>query len=408
MNCRNCDANLVHQLIDLGTSPPSNAYLTTRDLHAPEKWFPLRVLTCTSCWLVQTEDFADRTDLFSADYAYFSSVSSTWVSHCKSYAEHMIERFSLGSGSLVMEVATNDGCLLGQFRERGIPCLGVEPTSSTATVAKSRGIEIVEEFFGLELATRLAAEGRVASLIAANNVLAHVPDIGDFVRGFAALLAPRGVATFEFPHLEKLVAQCQFDTIYHEHFSYLSLSAVENVFGRCGLEIFDVAELPTHGGSLRVYAQRNDTSFHARSPRVDALLERERVAGVLTPSYYTGFGERAFAIKCRLLEFLLDARSRGRTVAAYGAAAKGNTLLNYSGVRSDLVSFVVDRAEAKQGKYLPGSRIPIVDEAHLKSTRPDYIILLPWNLRGELMQQLSYARQWGAQFLVAVPTLEML
>jgi SAM-dependent methyltransferase len=408
MKCRNCEFDLVHPFIDLGTSPPSNAYLTANDLHGPEKWFPLRVLACTNCWLVQTEDFTDRKELFAADYAYFSSVSSTWVRHCQSYVQRMIERFSLGPATLVVEVATNDGCLLRQFRERGVACLGIEPTKSTATAARSIGIEIVDEFFGVELAKRLALKGRSAALIAANNVLAHVPDIRDFVCGFPILLAPDGVATFEFPHLEKLVAQCQFDTIYHEHFSYLSLSAVMNTFEHCGLTVFDVEELPTHGGSLRVYAQRTDAGSRAVSGSVAELVGRERANGVQSSSYYTGFGERALAIKFALLEFLLNARREGRTVAAYGAAAKGNTLLNYCGVRSDLVSFVVDRNQAKQGKFLPGSRIPIVNEDHLLLARPDYILLLPWNLREELMEQLSYTRKWGAKFAIAVPSMELL
>ena len=405
MKCRHCGTELTLPFLDLGSAPPSNSYLTSAALHAPEKWYPLRVMVCTDCWLVQTEDFADCEDLFSADYAYFSSFSGSWLRHARGYVETMAERFALGAGAHVVEVAANDGYLLQYVRERGIPCLGVEPTASTAAAARAKGIEVVESFFGRRLATELLAAGKAADLMAANNVLAHVPDINDFVGGFAILLKENGVATFEFPHLLRLVDGVQFDTVYHEHFSYLSLSAVARVFERNGLRVCDVDELPTHGGSLRVFAQRADTGALAVAASVGAMLARERTAGMATAPYYQDFQPRAEKIKDELLQFLIDAKRSGKTVAAYGAAAKGNTLLNFAGVRPDLISFVVDRNPAKQGKYMPGSRIPIVAESALKESHPDNVLILPWNLAPELYDQLSYVRQWGGRLVSAVPSL---
>ena len=407
MKCRHCAVPLELTLVDLGSAPPSNAYLTAQTLHAPETWFPLRVLVCEQCWLAQTEDFARADDLFDAEYAYFSGFSSSWLAHCERYVSDMAARFGLGAGSHVVEVAANDGYLLQYVKARGIPCTGIEPTASTAAAARARGIPIVEDFFGVRLAKELAAQGRQADLMAANNVLAHVPDINDFAAGFAHLLKPQGVATFEFPHLMRLVAENQFDTIYHEHFSYLSLGTVSRIFAAAGLAVFDVEELPTHGGSLRVYAQRADGGRQPRSGRVDALLRREAQAGMLETDFYADFQARTDKVKNDFLAFLLEMKREGKRVAAYGAAAKGNTLLNYAGVRPDLIPFVVDRNPAKQGKYLPGSRIPIVGEERLKEARPDCIVLLPWNLREEVMAQLAYARAWGARFVTAVPVLEM-
>ena len=407
MKCRHCHAPLSLQFIDLGTAPPSNAYVTQAQLVAPEKWFPLRVFTCTSCWLVQTEDYAHHAELFARDYAYFSSFSQSWLAHAEAYVGAMTKRFGLTPSSRVVEVASNDGYLLQYVKARGIPCLGIEPTAGTAQAARAKGIEVREAFFGVALADQLVAEGHAADLTAANNVLAHVPDINDFVAGFARLLKPRGVATFEFPHLMQLVAQAQFDTVYHEHFSYLSLSAVQRVFAHNGLSIFDVEEIPTHGGSLRVFAQRADTQAHAPTDAVAALLAREKAAGVGTAAYYGGLQSRAERIKDDLIAFLIEVKRAGKKVAAYGAAAKGNTLLNFAGVRADLLPWVVDRNPAKQGKYLPGSRIPIVAEAQLLAERPDYILLLPWNLGDEIRAQLSYAREWGAKFVVSVPRLEI-
>ncbi|WP_457330901.1 methyltransferase domain-containing protein [Rhizobacter sp. P5_C2] len=407
MKCRHCQAAVTLQFIDLETSPPSNSYVTAAALRGPEKWYPLRVYTCTNCWLVQTEDYAHFSEMFSSDYAYFSSFSTSWLKHADEYVAAMAQRFELGAQSHVIEVASNDGYLLQYVKQRGIPCLGVEPTASTAAAAREKGIEVLEEFFGVALADRLVAQGRSADLTAANNVLAHVPDINDFVAGFARVLKADGVSTFEFPHLMRLVEQCQFDTIYHEHFSYLSLTAVDTIFARNGLQVFDVQELPTHGGSLRVFAQRADTGRRERTAALSALLERESGAGVASAAYYAGFQERANTIKDDLMSFLIQAKRDGKRVAAYGAAAKGNTLLNYAGVRSNLLPWVVDRNPAKQSKHLPGSRIAIVDEDRLKQERPNYVLVLPWNLRGEVMEQLAYIREWGGRFVTAVPKLHV-
>lgn len=408
MKCRHCQATLSLRFIDLGTAPPSNAYLDAAQLAAPERWYPLRVLVCTRCWLVQTEDYTHRSELFSADYAYFSSYSSSWLAHSSAYVDRMTERLRLGPASRVVEVACNDGYLLQYVQARGIPCLGIEPTANTAQAARSKGLDVREAFFGMALATALAGEGHRADLMVANNVLAHVPDINDFVAGFATLLKPQGVATFEFPHLMRLVEECQFDTIYHEHFSYLSLTAAHRVFEANGLEIFDVETLPTHGGSLRVYAQRIDGGMRPRSSALRALLDDEQAAGISTPTYYEGLQARAEAIKNALLRFLIDSRDAGRKVMAYGAAAKGNTLLNYSGVRPDLLPLVADLNPAKQNKYLPGSRIPIHPVEAMLSAKPDYVLILPWNLRGEIRQQLSSIGDWGGRFVTAVPSLRIL
>lgn len=407
MKCRHCHAELNVPFIDLGTAPPSNAYLNEADLHRPEKYFPLRVLVCTDCWLVQTEDFADAADLFSADYAYFSSFSTTWLRHAEHYVAAMIRRFNLGPGSLVAEIAANDGYLLQYVKLHDIPCFGVEPTHSTAEAARAKGIHIVEDFFGAKLANRLAEQGRQTDLVAANNVLAHVPDINDFVSGFASLLKPTGVATFEFPHLLNLVNKSQFDTIYHEHFSYLSLTAVTSIFERNGLMVFDVEELSTHGGSLRVFAQRRDSHPYSATKSVGAMLETEHTAGITTPYYYRKVQANAELIKNDFLDFLIQAKREDKKVIAYGAAAKGNTLLNFAGVRPDLLRFVVDRNPAKQGKYMPGSRIPIVAEHRIKDECPDYVVILPWNLRTEVVAQLDYVRKWGGRFVTAVPHLEV-
>lgn len=407
MKCRHCRAELTLPLIDLGSAPPSNAYLTRGTMHALEKWFPLRVLVCTECWLAQTEDYAGADEMFSAEYAYFSSYSTTWLQHAERYVADMVNRFSLNADSHVIEIAANDGYLLRYIKASGIPCVGIEPTAGTAAAARMKGIEIIEEFFGTQLAKRLVAEGRQADLTVANNVLAHVPDINDFVSGFACLLKPQGVATFEFPHLLRLVEQNQFDTIYHEHFSYLSLAAVTRIFERNGLGVFDVEELPTHGGSLRVFSQRRDTGRREATCQVVDVLAHENTAGLATPDFYTGFQAKADQVKNDFVAFLIEAKREGRKVAAYGAAAKGNTLLNYAGVRPDLLPCVVDKNPAKQGKYLPGSRIPIVAESHIRKERPDYVVILPWNLREEVMAQLGYIREWGGRFVTAVPSLNL-
>jgi SAM-dependent methyltransferase len=407
MRCRHCAAELTLPFVDLGTAPPSNAYLTATALHTPERYYPLVVMVCEQCWLVQTKDFAQAEELFASDYAYFSGYSTSWLHHSERYVEAMRRRFGLDEASLVVEVASNDGYLLQYVRALGIPCFGIEPTASTAAAARAKGIETLEEFFGVALGARLAAAGKSADLGVANNVLAHVPDINDFVGGFARLLKPNGVATFEFPHLLNLVAENQFDTIYHEHFSYLSLTAVERIFAANGLAVFDVEELPTHGGSLRVFAQIAATGTQPTSARVGELRAREAAAGVATRRFYEGFQARAERAKDDFVAFLIDAKRRGKTVAAYGAAAKGNTLMNFGGCRRDLVRFVVDLNPAKQGKLMPGSRIPIVAEQELRAAKPDYIVILPWNLRAEITTQLHYAREWGAQFVAAIPKLEV-
>jgi hypothetical protein len=407
MKCRHCQTELTLPLIDLVTSPPSNAYLTQRMLQAPEKYFPLRVLVCSECWLVQTEDYAGADELFSSDYAYFSSFSTTWLKHAEKYVSDMAVRFDLGTNSHIVEVAANDGYLLQYAKARGLPCLGIEPTTSTANAARAKGIEIVEEFFGVKLGQQLAAKGKQADLTAANNVLAHVPDINDFVGGFTAILKPNGVSTFEFPHLLRLVTENQFDTIYHEHYSYLSLTAVKRIFEHNGMKVFDVEELPTHGGSLRVYAQRKDTGKHETSPNVARIMDVEATAGMTDVAFYAGFQDKSNRVKNDFLAFLIEAKRAGKTVVGYGAAAKGNTLMNYAGVRPDLLTYVVDRNPAKQDKFLPGCRIPIVAEDRLKQTRPDYVVILPWNLRTEVVEQLAYIREWGGQFVTAVPSLKI-
>ena len=407
MKCRHCESKLKLSLIDLGSAPPSNAYLTSRTLSEPEKWFPLRVMVCENCWLVQTEDFAKASELFDADYSYFSGFSTSWLEHSQRYVADMVARFNLMSASHVVEVASNDGYLLQYFKACNIPCTGVEPTSSTAAAARAKNIPVVEDFFGVRLATELASQGKQADLTVANNVLAHVPDINDFVAGFSILLKPLGVATFEFHQLLKLIEENQFDTIYHEHFSYLSLTAVNRIFAANGLSVFDVEEHSTHGGSLRVFAQRSDSGQQARNARIDKMLQCESKLGMLKPEFYRSFQSKTDKIKNDFLGFLLEARRQGKTVAAYGAAAKGNTLLNYAGIRPDLLSFVVDRNPAKQNKFMSGSRIPIVDELWLKQEKPDYVVILPWNLKEELMLQLEYVSAWGGKFVTAVPAMKI-
>ncbi|MFA7172452.1 MAG: class I SAM-dependent methyltransferase [Kiritimatiellia bacterium] len=408
MKCRHCGSEVALTFIDLGSAPPSNAYLTKLTMHRPEKWFPLKVLVCEVCWLVQAEAYSRAAELFNDEYAYFSSFSDIWLAHAEKYVQDMTERFGLTTDSHVMEVASNDGYLLQYFKRNRIPCLGIEPTAGTAAAAHMKGIETLEEFFGVNLAKRLAEQGKQADLIAANNVLAHAPDINDFSAGFTALLKPHGVATFEFPHLMHLIEKNQFDTIYHEHFFYLSFTTVVQVFNANGLAVFDVEELGTHGGSLRVFAQRKDEGSHPVSDKVGELLNREAAAGMNRANYYQGFQKYADKVKNDFLIFLLEAKRQGKSVAAYGAAAKGNTLINYAGIRPDLISFVVDRNPAKQGKFMPGSRIPIVSEEQLQQQKPDYVVILPWNLKSEIVEQLDYIRAWNGRFVVAVPQLEVL
>jgi len=407
MNCRHCAAPVDLTFLDLGSAPPSNAYLSAGTIDSPETWFPLRLQVCAECWLVQTEDYAGREALFTAEYAYFSSVSSSWLDHSRRYVEDSVTRFGLNETSRVVEVASNDGYLLAFVKERGIPCLGIEPTAGTAAAARARGIETIEEFFGRELAARLRDSGLQADLMVANNVLAHVPDINDFASAFPCVLKPDGVVTFEFPHLLHMVASNQFDTAYHEHYSYFSFTTARRILERNGLRVFDVVELPTHGGSLRIYAGRADRSTVPVAPAVEALLQREASAGVTTPEFYRGFQAAAEKVKNDLLRFLLDAQARGLRVGAFGAAAKGNTLLNFAGIRSDLLPYVVDGGPGKLGRYLPGSRIPIVSLDHLREDRPGVILVLPWNLEREITEKLSFAAEWGARLVFAIPELRL-
>lgn len=406
MRCRHCQSRLSHIVIDLGHQPASNAYLKAEDLERTEVYAPLKTFVCDTCWLMQISAQHRADELFTADYAYFSSVSATWVAHAGRYVETMIRRFGLSADSLVGEIASNDGYLLQFVRQAGIPCLGIEPTASAAAAARARGIETLEIFFGKEAGGRLAVERRPADLIAANNVLAHVPDINDFVAGFTAWLAPQGVATFEFPHLMRLVDGIQFDTIYHEHYSYLSLTAVVRIFASQDLRVFDVEEISTHGGSLRVFACRDDAS-HPTSDAVARLLAREKARGLLETSYYSKLCDHAERVKLDLLTFLLEEKRAGRTIAAYGAAAKGNTLLNFCGVKPDLLPFVCDAASSKQGRYLPGSHIPILPPSALAERKPNVVLILPWNIRSEIENSLSYIRAWGGRFAVAIPELKM-
>ena len=406
MKCRHCAAALQHTFLDLGYAPPSNAYRSVADRAAPELTFPLRVMVCERCWLVQTEDYSRADELFTEDYAYFSSASSSWLAHARRYTEAVTARFELGPSSHVIEVASNDGYLLRNFVAAGIPCLGIEPTASTATAAEALGIPVRREFFGETMAAGLAAAGLGADLIVGNNVYAHVPDINDFTRGLRAALKPRGVVTLEFPHVMRLLEFAQFDTVYHEHYSYLSLYTVSRVFEAAGLRVWDVEELPTHGGSLRVYGC-HAADVRETKPAVGAVLAEEAMRGMQRLDAYLGFQGRADRIKDDVLRFLLDAKLRGASVAAYGAAAKGNTLLNYAGVRGDLLPYVVDAAAAKQGKFLPGSHIPILAPDVIVERQPDYVLILPWNLKDEVRQQLAPLAARGTKFVTAVPQLEI-
>jgi hypothetical protein len=406
MPCRHCATPLAHTFLDLGFAPPSNAYLSAADLSRPEKHYPLRVKVCHRCWLVQTEDYAQADELFSADYAYFSSTSSTWLAHAAEYARKMIAELSLGAHSLVIEVAANDGYLLKNFVASGVPCLGIEPTASTAAAAEALGVPVLQEFFGEALGKRLAREGKQADLIAGNNVYAHVPDINDFTRGLTSALKPAGTVTLEFPHLMRLIEHAQFDTVYHEHFSYLSLTAVASIFEAAGLRVCGVEELPTHGGSLRVFGCHAADS-RPDGPAVGALLAEEEARGLRSLETYAAFQTRADRIKDDLLQFLIEQKRAGRSVAAYGAAAKGNTLLNYAGVKPDLVPFVCDGAIAKQGKYMPGSHIPILAPEALRANRPDFLLIPPWNIAEEVKAQWVSLAEKGTRFVTAVPRLRI-
>lgn len=405
--CRFCAEPLTHSFVDLGASPLANSYLEPDDLERPEPFYPLHARVCAACFLVQLPAVQTPDHIF-GDYAYFSSYSDSWLRHAERYAAMATARFALDGRSHVVEVASNDGYLLRYFRDRGVPVLGVEPAANCARVAEAAGIPTLVRFFGAETARALAAQGRQADLLIGNNVLAHVPDLNDFVAGIRLALRPGGVATLEFPHLARLIAETQFDTIYHEHYSYFSFTTVERVFAAHGLTLFDVEELPTHGGSLRIYARHAADDARPVEARVRALREREAAEGLGGLEPYLAFGERVREVKRALLDFLIEAKRAGRTVAAYGAPAKGNTLLNYGGIRGDFVDYTVDRSPHKQGRFLPGTRIPILAPERLRETRPDYVLLLPWNLREEIVAQHAYVREWGGQFVVPIPTVAVL
>lgn len=407
MNCRHCGEKLNHKFIDLGVAPPSNAYLCQEDLHKPELYFPLNVFICQRCWLVQTEDYARADELFRSDYAYFSSTSTTWLDHAAQFTDMICTRLGLGPKNFVIEIASNDGYLLKNFVARNIPCLGIEPTDGTATAAEKIGIPVLRKFFGTALAKQLSNEGRQADLVSGNNVYAHVPDINNFTASLKTVLKPGGTITLEFPHLMRLIEHTQFDTIYHEHYSYLSLYTVNRIFTAVGLRIFDVEELPTHGGSLRIYGCHIEDE-RSQGINVANILDEEERRGLQTLTIYQAFQQQAENVKDKLLFFLIEQKRKGKKVAAYGAAAKGNTLLNYAGVKPDLLPYVCDAAPSKQGQFLPGSHIPILSPAVLRKERPDVILILPWNIANEIVHQHAYVLEWGAVFAVAVPEMKTL
>jgi hypothetical protein len=407
MNCRHCGTPLTYTFLDLGFAPPSNAYLTKDELSRPEKHYPLKVKVCDQCWLVQTEDYAQADKLFNSDYAYFSSTSSGWLDHAKRYSQQMTEMLNLNDSSHVIEVASNDGYLLKNFVEAGIPCLGIEPTDSTANAAEKLGIPVLREFFNEKLGERLAKEGKQADLIAGNNVYAHVPDINDFTKGLKAALKPEGIITLEFPHLMQLIKHTQFDTIYHEHFSYLSLYTVSQIFQFAGLRIWNVEELSTHGGSLRVYGCHQEDK-RVTTNSIENILKQEKEEGLQTLDTYIIFQDLADQVKNVLLQFLIEQKQAGKKVAAYGAAAKGNTLLNYAGVKPDLLPYVCDAAQSKQGKYLPGSHIPILTPSALHNELHDVVLILPWNIAAEIKAQLAGLVKGNTDFVIAVPDIRLI
>jgi len=407
MNCRHCNSELSDSFLDLGFSPPSNAYIGSINNNKPEIYYPLKIMVCNNCWLVQTEDYARFDELFSNNYAYFSSASDIWTSHARQYSDEISDQLQLDGKSFVIEIASNDGYLLRNFVRKNIPCLGIEPTDSTATAAEKIGIPTLRKFFDLELARELSEKNKKADLICGNNVYAHVPDINDFTLGLKHLLKDDGVVTLEFPHLMRMIRGSQFDTAYHEHFSYLSLYTADMIFSKCGLRVWDVKELPTHGGSLRIYG------CHAEHPRktnknVEKVIKEELKFGMCDMSIYSNFQKSADRIKDSFLEFLIQKKRDKKTVIAYGAAAKGNTLFNYAGIKSDLIPFVCDIAPSKQGKFLPGSHIPILDPEVILVEKPDFVIISPWNIASEVISQHSYIRDWGGKFVLIIPKIQII
>lgn len=404
--CRSCGAALEHTFVDLGMSPLANSYIKPEQLSRMEPFYPLHVYVCAKCWLVQLEEFSSPHDIFS-DYAYFSSFSDSWLAHAKAYVDMISARFNLGRHSKVVEIASNDGYLLQNFVARGVPVLGVEPAANVAEAAIKKGVNTKVAFFGEKTALGLLGDGWAADLIIGNNVLAHVPDLNDFVKGLKVLLGPKGLITMEFPHLLRLMEENQFDTIYHEHFSYFSFLAVEQVFARHGMKLFDVEEVPTHGGSLRIYAAHQDDVSKTIGPRAKELKSREQAAGFGRLDRYLSFGSVVEATKRKLLSFLITAKQEGKHVVGYGAPAKGNTLLNYCGVRTDLMDYTVDRSPHKQGHFLPGVHIPIYSPERIRQTQPDYLLILPWNIRAEVMEQMAFVREWGCRFVVPIPEVKV-
>ncbi|MEO8473685.1 MAG: class I SAM-dependent methyltransferase [Chryseolinea sp.] len=408
MNCRFCKKPLQNKFVDLINSPLSNAFLTLEQLNEPEFYYPLTIYACTNCHLVQVDEYKKAQDIFNSDYVYFSSYSTSWVEHARQYVESMIKRFGYNEDAFVIEIASNDGYLLQHFRDAGVPVLGIEPTKNTANVAILKGIPTLTEYFTSAFAEKLKRERAKGHLLIGNNVLAHVPDINDFVEGLKIALRSDGVITMEFPHLLRLIEDCQFDTIYHEHYSYLSFTTVQKVFEFHGLTLFDVQEMPTHGGSLRIFAKHSNNTTHEITGNVKAMLDKEFDAGFTTTAYYHDFQTRVDLIRDQFLGFLLEKRQEGKKVVGYGAAAKGNTLINYAGIKgNDLIQFVADAAPSKQGKFLPGSHIPVYNQEHLKEYKPDYVIIFPWNLKTEIKAQLNYIGEWGGKFVVFIPNTEI-
>ena len=407
MKCRFCKNLLTEKFVDLVNSPPSNSFLTKEQLNEPETFYPLAINVCDKCWLVQIDEYKKSDEIFNQKYIYFSSYSKSWLEHAKNYVDMIIDKLGLDGSSKVIEIASNDGYLLQYFKQNNIPCIGIEPAENTAQVAREKDIEVITEFFGKKLANKIAKQGKKADLLIGNNVLAHVPDINDFVSGLKIALKPGGVVTMEFPHLMRLVELNQFDTMYHEHFSYLSFHTVETIFASVGLKLFDVEEFSTHGGSLRIYAKHSEDDTKAISSNVDDLKQEECCRGMLDIEYYKSFQQKVDKVKFSLLTFLLEQKHKGKKVAAYGAAAKGNTLLNYCGVKNDLISFVVDDSPHKQDKFLPGSHIPVMAREEISKFKPDFVLILPWNLRSELSGQMNYIRKWGGSFVVPIPEVEV-
>lgn len=404
--CRFCNTPLEHTFVDLGVSPLANSYLKPAQLQEMEPFYPLCVFVCHNCLLVQLPEWETPENIF-GDYAYFSSFSESWLQHAQRYTDLMVDRFKFDGNSCIVEIASNDGYLLQYFKEKGIPVLGIEPAQNVAKAARDKGIPTISKFFGVKTAQELAKEGKQADLLLGNNVLAHVPDLNDFVEGMRLALAPQGVITMEFPHLMQLMAENQFDTIYHEHFSYFSFSSVRNVFSAHGLTLFDVEELPTHGGSLRIYARHTEDSSKTVTDHVKDLLEREEKAGFLTLPYYMTFAQKVLKTKLGIFDFLVQTKKEGKTIVGYGAPAKGNTLLNYCGIRTDFIDYTVDRSPHKQGHYLPGSHIPIYPPDKVAETQPDYLLILPWNLRDEIMNQMKHVRGWGCKFVTFIPDVQI-